>query len=71
APSPGLQDGVATVSQAIAGAKGIELEVSEYYTYLHPDPSTMPEPRLDPGVRVGSLSPVHLDLLNETWPYGG
>ncbi|KAF1619268.1 UNVERIFIED_CONTAM: Glycine N-acyltransferase-like protein 3, partial [Eudyptes pachyrhynchus] len=27
--------------------------------------------RLDPGVRVGSLSPVHLDLLNETWPYGG
>ncbi|XP_076199447.1 glycine N-acyltransferase-like protein 3 [Aptenodytes patagonicus] len=67
----GLQEGVATVSQAIAGAKGIELEVSEYYTYLHPDPSTMPEPRLDPSVRVGSLSPVHLDLLNETWPYGG
>lgn len=44
-PPPGLQDGVATVSQAIAGAKGVELEVSEFYTYLHPDPSTMPEPR--------------------------
>ena len=43
--SPGLQEGVATVSQAIAGTKGIELEVSEYYTYPHPDPSTMPEPR--------------------------
>ncbi|NWX05790.1 GLYL3 protein, partial [Caloenas nicobarica] len=26
---------------------------------------------LDPDVRVGSLSPAHVDLLNETWPYGG
>ncbi|CAM9488994.1 unnamed protein product [Bubo scandiacus] len=67
----GLQEEVAKVSQAIAGTKGVELEVSEYYTYLHPDPSTMPEPRLDPSVRVGSLSPSHVDLLNETWPYGG
>ncbi|NXM92935.1 GLYL3 protein, partial [Sylvia borin] len=24
-----------------------------------------------PGVRLGSLSPSHVDLLNETWPYGG
>ncbi|NXP98829.1 GLYL3 protein, partial [Vidua macroura] len=24
-----------------------------------------------PGVRVGSLSPSHVDLLNDTWPYGG
>ncbi|GAB0189688.1 glycine N-acyltransferase-like protein 3 [Grus japonensis] len=64
-------EGVATVSQAIAGTKNIELEVSEYYTYLHPDPSTLPEPRLDPNVRVGSLSPAHVDLLNETWTYGG
>lgn len=42
---PGLQDGVATVSQDIAAAKGVELEVTEYYTYLHPDPSTLPEPQ--------------------------
>ncbi|NXY61937.1 GLYL3 protein, partial [Callaeas wilsoni] len=27
--------------------------------------------RLAPGVRVGSLSPSHVDLLNDTWPYGG
>ncbi|NXX06551.1 GLYL3 protein, partial [Larus smithsonianus] len=27
--------------------------------------------RLAPGVRVGTLSPAHVDLLNETWPYGG
>ncbi|XP_064309021.1 glycine-N-acyltransferase-like protein 3 isoform X2 [Phalacrocorax carbo] len=32
---------------------------------------TLPEPRLDPDVRVGSLSPAHVDLLNETWAYGG
>lgn len=44
-PSPGLQDGVLTVSQDIALAKGVELEVTEYYTYLHPDPSTLPEPQ--------------------------
>ncbi|NXA15217.1 GLYL3 protein, partial [Sapayoa aenigma] len=25
----------------------------------------------DPSVRVGSLLPSHVDLLNETWPYGG
>ncbi|XP_074903240.1 glycine N-acyltransferase-like protein 3 [Buteo buteo] len=67
----GLQEGVATVSQAIAGTKGIELEISDYYTYMHPDPSTMPEPRLDPDVRVSSVSPAHVDLLNETWTYGG
>ncbi|NXM88635.1 GLYL3 protein, partial [Oenanthe oenanthe] len=24
-----------------------------------------------PGVRLGSLSPSHADLLNDTWPYGG
>ncbi|KAM9015567.1 glycine N-acyltransferase-like protein 3 isoform 2-T2 [Ara ararauna] len=67
----GLQDGVTAVSEAIAGAKGIELDISHYYTYRHPNPSTMPEPRLDPGVRVGSLTPAHVDLLNKTWPYGG
>lgn len=44
-PSPGLQDGVLTVSQDIASAKGIDLEVTEYYTYLHTDTSTLPEPQ--------------------------
>uniref|UniRef100_A0A8V5G4W9 Glycine N-acyltransferase-like protein n=1 Tax=Melopsittacus undulatus TaxID=13146 RepID=A0A8V5G4W9_MELUD len=55
-----LQEGVTEVSKAIAGAKGIELDISHYYTYL-----------LDPGLRVGSLTAAHLDLLNKTWPYGG
>ncbi|NWT03735.1 GLYL3 protein, partial [Mionectes macconnelli] len=34
-------------------------------------PLTRCSPRLDPSVRVGSLLPSHVDLLNETWPYGG
>ncbi|XP_068800245.1 glycine N-acyltransferase-like protein 3 [Struthio camelus] len=67
----GLQDGVVATAQAMAGAKGIELEVSQYYTYLHPDPATMPEPRLDPGIQVGSMSLAHADLLDATWVYGG
>uniref|UniRef100_A0A8B9VMP1 Glycine N-acyltransferase-like protein n=1 Tax=Anas zonorhyncha TaxID=75864 RepID=A0A8B9VMP1_9AVES len=67
----GLQDGVATVSQDIAAAKGVELEVTEYYTYLHPDPSTLPEPQLDPDVRLGTLSRAHVELLDSTWAYGG
>lgn len=44
-PSPGLQDGVTMVSQELAGRKGVELDIVEYYSYWHPDPSTMPEPR--------------------------
>ncbi|NXW71897.1 GLYL3 protein, partial [Hirundo rustica] len=31
----------------------------------------MGAPRPAPGVRLGSLSPSHVDLLNDTWPYGG
>ncbi|NXN10300.1 GLYL3 protein, partial [Indicator maculatus] len=27
--------------------------------------------RLESGVKVASLSPLHVDLLNKTWPYGG
>lgn len=44
-PSPGIQDGVTRVSQDLAGRKGVELDIVEYYSYWHPDPSTMPEPR--------------------------
>ncbi|XP_039922393.1 glycine N-acyltransferase-like protein 3 isoform X2 [Hirundo rustica] len=40
-----LQDGMTAVSQDLAGRKGVELDIVEYYSYWHPDPSTMPEPR--------------------------
>ncbi|NXK68660.1 GLYL3 protein, partial [Sylvietta virens] len=37
-----------------------------------PSPPLTPAlPRPAPGVRLGSLSPSHVDLLNDTWPYGG
>uniref|UniRef100_A0A8C3HA45 Glycine N-acyltransferase-like protein n=1 Tax=Chrysemys picta bellii TaxID=8478 RepID=A0A8C3HA45_CHRPI len=54
-------------------AKGIKLEVFRYFTYFHPDPSSMPEIRsvLDPAVRLSSLDVSHADLLNETWAFGG
>ncbi|PKK16476.1 hypothetical protein A306_00000463, partial [Columba livia] len=41
----GLQDGVPTVSQDLAGTKGIEVAVSNVYFYVHPDRNSMPEPR--------------------------
>lgn len=44
-PLPGLQDGVPTVSQDIAGTKGIKVAVSNVYFYVHPDRNSMPEPR--------------------------
>uniref|UniRef100_A0A8C5NKU7 Glycine N-acyltransferase-like protein n=1 Tax=Junco hyemalis TaxID=40217 RepID=A0A8C5NKU7_JUNHY len=78
----GLQDGLATVSQELAGKKGVELDIHAGAPVRAPHPRphtgtppssplTAASPRLAPGVRVGSLSPSHVDLLNETWPYGG
>ncbi|XP_043405769.1 glycine N-acyltransferase-like protein 3 isoform X4 [Chelonia mydas] len=42
----GLQNGVYEASRDIAKAKAVQLEASRYFTYLHPDPSTMPEIRV-------------------------
>ncbi|XP_067388123.1 glycine-N-acyltransferase-like protein 3 [Emydura macquarii macquarii] len=67
----GLQDGLHMASREIAKAAGGQLEVCNFFTYLHPDPSTMPEIRLDSAMRLSSLDVSHADLLNETWPYGG
>ncbi|KAG6920854.1 glycine-N-acyltransferase like 3 [Chelydra serpentina] len=67
----GLQDGVYEASRDISEAKEVQLEVSRYFTYLHPDPSSMPEIRLDPAVRLSSLDISHIDLVNETWGLGG
>nr|XP_032650896.1 glycine-N-acyltransferase-like protein 3 [Chelonoidis abingdonii] len=67
----GLQDGVYEAYKDIAEAKGIKLEVFRYFNYFHPDPSSMPEIRLDPAMRLSSLDVSHADLLNETWSFGG
>ncbi|CAM5119099.1 unnamed protein product [Eretmochelys imbricata] len=63
----GLQNGVYEASRDIAKAKAVQLEASRYFTYLHPDPSTI----LDPSVRLSTLDVSHADLLNETWAFGG
>uniref|UniRef100_A0A8D0KVM1 Glycine N-acyltransferase-like protein n=1 Tax=Strix occidentalis caurina TaxID=311401 RepID=A0A8D0KVM1_STROC len=50
---------------------GLQEEVAKVSTRGWPLLTANPPRRLDPSVRVGSLSPSHVDLLNETWPYGG
>ncbi|CAM5149232.1 unnamed protein product, partial [Natator depressus] len=67
----GLRDGLYEASRDIANTKGVKLEVFRYFTYFHPDPSTLPEIQLDPAVRLSTLDVSHLDLMNEMWPYGG
>ncbi|XP_075784653.1 glycine N-acyltransferase-like protein 3 isoform X2 [Pelodiscus sinensis] len=67
----GLRDGLYEASRDIAQTKGAKLDVLCYFTYFHPDPSSMPEIRLDPAVKLSSLDVSHVDLLNETWLFGG
>uniref|UniRef100_A0A670IYM0 Glycine N-acyltransferase-like protein n=1 Tax=Podarcis muralis TaxID=64176 RepID=A0A670IYM0_PODMU len=44
-----------------------------YFIYLNLPPhcSSFCSPRLDPGFTFSSLNSSHIDLLNETWHYGG
>ncbi|XP_075784920.1 glycine N-acyltransferase-like protein 3 [Pelodiscus sinensis] len=45
----GLQDGVYETASDVIKDKGLQLEATKYFTYLHPNPSIMPEIRtLDP-----------------------
>ncbi|XP_067388113.1 glycine N-acyltransferase-like protein 3 [Emydura macquarii macquarii] len=67
----GLQHGLHMALREIAGTARGQLKVSNYFTYLQPDPSTMPEIQLASAMRISSLDISHADLLNETWPYEG
>ncbi|XP_075784661.1 glycine N-acyltransferase-like protein 3 [Pelodiscus sinensis] len=67
----GLRDGLYEASRDIAQTKGAKLDVLRFFTYFHPDPSSLPEIQLDPAVRLSSLDVSHVDLLNETWVSGG
>ncbi|NXB53204.1 GLYL3 protein, partial [Leucopsar rothschildi] len=54
------------------GAPWLDLGVLEATRELHCwVPWKQGPGRPAPGVRLGSLSPSHVDLLNDTWPYGG
>ncbi|NXX79737.1 GLYL3 protein, partial [Urocolius indicus] len=54
-----------------------EPQTSATFPHLHhppsPPTSNLPPslPSLPPGLQVGTVSPSLVDLLNETWPYGG
>nr|XP_006113023.1 glycine N-acyltransferase-like protein 3 isoform X1 [Pelodiscus sinensis] len=67
----GFRDGLYEASRDIAETKGAKLDVLRYFTYLHSDPSSLPEIRLDPALRLSPLDVSHVDLLNETWLFGG
>nr|XP_060610940.1 glycine N-acyltransferase-like protein 3 [Anolis sagrei ordinatus] len=67
----GNQQGILQVSQEAVSIKNAPLSPIPYITYLHPDPNKMPEYRLDPGFTVSTLNASHVDLVNETWAYGG
>uniref|UniRef100_K7FAA2 Glycine N-acyltransferase-like protein n=1 Tax=Pelodiscus sinensis TaxID=13735 RepID=K7FAA2_PELSI len=67
----GLRDGLYEASRDIAQTKGAKLDVLCYFIYFHLDPSSLPEIRLDPAVKLSSLDVSHVDLLNETWRFGG
>ncbi|XP_062974418.1 glycine N-acyltransferase-like protein 3 [Elgaria multicarinata webbii] len=67
----GHQDGIHEVSQDAAIVKNVQLSATPYFTYLAPIPERPPEYQLDPGFTFSSLNNSHVDLLNETWAYGG
>ncbi|XP_014462763.2 glycine N-acyltransferase-like protein 3 [Alligator mississippiensis] len=67
----GLQDGLYEASRDVAKAKGVQVNWQCYFTFFHPDPSTMPDIWLDPTMKLSSLNASHVDLLNATWAYGG
>ncbi|XP_060610938.2 glycine N-acyltransferase-like protein 3 [Anolis sagrei] len=67
----GNQQGILEVSQEAVTIKNVPLTPLSYITFLTPDPNKMPEYRLDPGFTVSTLNASHVDLVNETWAYGG
>ncbi|XP_042300345.1 glycine N-acyltransferase-like protein 3 isoform X2 [Sceloporus undulatus] len=67
----GNQDGVYQVSQNAAAIKKVQLSATFYITYLHPNPNKLAVHQLDPGFTLSTLNASHVQLLNETWPYGG
>ncbi|XP_066467873.1 glycine N-acyltransferase-like protein 3 [Tiliqua scincoides] len=67
----GNQDGIYEASRNAAAAKQMRFSSASYIPYLSPDPNKLRECKLDAGFRLSSLNHSHVDLLNETWPYGG
>nr|XP_056707757.1 glycine N-acyltransferase-like protein 3 [Euleptes europaea] len=67
----GHQDGICEASQDAAVTKKVQFSPSSYFTYLHRVPNKICAPQLDPSLRLSTLNSSHVDLLDETWAYGG
>ncbi|XP_053141015.1 glycine N-acyltransferase-like protein 3 [Hemicordylus capensis] len=67
----GNQDGILEASREAAVVKKVQFSADSFITYTCPDPNKYSEYRLDPGFTLSSLNSSHVDLLNETWHYGG
>ncbi|CAI5762910.1 N-acyltransferase 3 [Podarcis lilfordi] len=67
----GNQNGIYDVSKDAAATKKIHLTATPHFTYLNPNPDKMPQRQLDPSFTISTLKSSHVDILNETWPYGG
>ncbi|XP_053140207.1 glycine N-acyltransferase-like protein 3 [Hemicordylus capensis] len=68
----GNQDGILEASREAAAVKQVQFSADSCITCcMYHDPNKYPEYRLDPGFTLSSLNSSHVDLLNETWHYGG
>ncbi|XP_053255549.1 glycine N-acyltransferase-like protein 3 isoform X4 [Podarcis raffonei] len=67
----GNQNGIYDVSKDAAAAKKIHLTATPHFTYLNPNPDKMPQRQLDSSFTISTLKSSHVDILNETWHYGG
>nr|XP_060610937.1 glycine N-acyltransferase-like protein 3 [Anolis sagrei ordinatus] len=67
----GNQDGIYRVSKLAAAIKNVPLSATSYITYTHPNPNKLIEYQLDRGFTVSTLNASHVDLMDETWAYGG
>ncbi|CAI5762908.1 N-acyltransferase 3 [Podarcis lilfordi] len=67
----GNHDGIHEVSKDAVVLKKVQLTAIPYFIYLNAKPDKQPQPRLDPGFTFSSLNSSHIDLLDETWHYGG
>ncbi|KAJ6665556.1 hypothetical protein lerEdw1_003399 [Lerista edwardsae] len=67
----GNQDGIHETSRIAATSKQMLVSTTSFIPYLSPDLNKLHERKLEPGFRLSTLNHSHVDLLNETWPYGG
>ncbi|XP_053143289.1 glycine N-acyltransferase-like protein 3 isoform X2 [Hemicordylus capensis] len=67
----GIREGILEVSKDISAAKQVKLSSAPFFCYLHTNPYKAPDHRLDPGFKLASLKSTDVDMLNETWNYGG